>query len=95
MVLNMKNENITYLLGAYFHQDWFLEASEPDDIIKSFINRETSERVRALKQEINYLLANCNELSNNFIIDNNGYYDPRADGLTVHKWLQHTLTLLP
>ncbi|MGB9096920.1 contact-dependent growth inhibition system immunity protein [Erwinia sp.] len=91
----MKTENVTYLLGAYFHQNWFFENLDPDDVIKSFIARESSERVSALEKEITFLLANNDELPGSFIINNNGYYDPSADGLTVNKWLQHILSVLP
>lgn len=96
MVINMKVENITYLLGAYFHQDWFLDAPEPDDVIRSFVARESPERVSALEQEIKFLLtSSSDELPGSFIIDNHGYYDPTPDGFTVKRWLQHILSVLP
>ncbi|WP_058914511.1 contact-dependent growth inhibition system immunity protein [Entomohabitans teleogrylli] len=91
----MKFENIAYLLGAYFHQDWFFDAPNSDDIVKSFIERESSARVLALKQEITLLLLDDIELSSDFIANNNGYYDPTPDGLTVREWFQNILKVLP
>jgi len=85
----MKFENITYLLGAYFHQDWFHDVPNPDDVIRYFIERESADRVLALKQELSQLLDSGNvSISDSFISDNNGYYDPHADGLTAREWLK-------
>lgn len=95
MVISMKVENVTYLLGAYFHQDWFLDAPEPDDVIRSFVARESPKRVSALEQEIKFLLISSDELPDSFIVGNHGYYDPTSDGFTVKKWLQHILSILP
>ncbi|WP_342755387.1 contact-dependent growth inhibition system immunity protein [Pantoea sp. MBD-2R] len=91
----MEFENIAYLLGAYFHQDWFYDAPTPDDVIGYFVENESADRVLALKQEISQLLASDNvSISDTFIIDNNGYYDPGADGLTVREWLQNIQHIL-
>jgi len=85
----MNFENIAYLLGAYFHQDWFYDAPNPDDVIRYFIERESADRVLALKQELSQLLDSDDvSISNSFIIDNNGYYDPSVDGLTIYEWLK-------
>ncbi|WKX27657.1 contact-dependent growth inhibition system immunity protein [Tatumella ptyseos] len=91
----MKFENIAYLLGAYFHQDWFYDAPSPDDVIRNFIERESTARILALKQELDQLLdSDKASISDSFIIDNNGYYDPHVDGLTVYEWLKKIQMML-
>ncbi|ELI7922614.1 MULTISPECIES: contact-dependent growth inhibition system immunity protein [Enterobacterales] len=90
----MQFENITYLLGAYFHQDWFYDAPTSDEVIKYFVSRESSEKTLKLKQELTELLSCGGELSQEFISDRNGYYDPAADELTVKEWLERILFLL-
>lgn len=91
---NMQFENITYLLGAYFHQDWFYDAPTPEEVIKYFVSRESSEKTLKLKQELTELLLTKGELSQEVISDRNGYYDPAADELTVREWLESILFLL-
>lgn len=91
----MKFENIGYLLGAYFHQDWFYDAPSPDDVIRYFIERESAARILALKQELGQLLDSDNaSISDSFIMDHNGYYDPHVDGLTVREWLKKIQIML-
>lgn len=90
----MQFENITYLLGAYFHQDWFYDAPTPDEVINYFVSRESSERIVKLKQELTELLSYEGEISQEFISDRNGYYDPAADELTVRGWLENVLFIL-
>ena len=90
----MKFEKINYLLGAYFHQDWYLDSENPDDIIRDFVNKETSETVHLLREQIDQLLASEHELTEDFIYGNNGYYDPKFDGLTVRQWFERILNQL-
>ncbi|WP_426576560.1 contact-dependent growth inhibition system immunity protein [Xenorhabdus stockiae] len=84
----MKMENICYLLGCYFHQDWDLEASTDEGIIRLFVEKEQPETVMLLKKEFEEILNNGKELSEDFLYENNGYYPPSADGLTVLEWFK-------
>lgn len=90
----MQYENIAYLLGAYFHQDWFYDHPTSDEVILYFLNRESSDRCSALRQEIIGLLSNPTEISQQFISEHNGYYDPAADELTIREWFENILVAL-
>lgn len=90
----MQYENIAYLLGAYFHQDWFYDHPTSDEVILYFLDRESSDRCSALRQEIIGLLSNPTEISQQFISEHNGYYDPAADKLTIREWFENILAAL-
>ncbi|AWH89393.1 contact-dependent growth inhibition system immunity protein [Limnobaculum parvum] len=90
----MKTENINYLLSAYFHQDWRCEAQNDDEIIMHFKKAETQQTINELKEELNSLLASNQELTREFIIENDGYYNPEYGGLTIREWLARLLQLL-
>lgn len=90
----MQYENIAYLLGAYFHQDWFYDHPTSDEVILYFLDRESSDRCSALRQEIIGLLSNPTEISQQFISEYNGYYDPVADNLTIREWFENILAAL-
>ncbi|KMW73116.1 hypothetical protein TI10_08280 [Photorhabdus luminescens subsp. luminescens] len=84
----MKIENIRYLLGCYFHQDWNCEASTDEGIMKLFVEKEQPEKVMLLKKEFEEILNSGEELTESFLYENNGYYSPSADELTVLQWLK-------
>lgn len=90
----MQFENITYLFGAYFHQDWFYDDPTYHDVIARFLSRESYNRCLALKQEIIVLISSEKDIPQEFISEHNGYYDPTADGLTVKEWLKSILSVL-
>lgn len=90
----MTFDKVNYLLGAYFHQDWYLESNEPDGIVEIFISKETDETILLLKEQIEMLLIDADSLNEDFIFENNGYYSPSADGLTVKEWFEKILKQL-
>ncbi|WP_145536687.1 contact-dependent growth inhibition system immunity protein [Yersinia alsatica] len=90
----MKYEQISYLLGAYFHQDWVFDAENPEDVISVFVAKEQPETVSLLKKELEAILDSEQELSEDFIYQHNGYYSPSADGLTVRLWFKQVLNKL-
>ena len=49
--------NLEVLMGAYFHQDWMSESSDPGEIVRSFCLNEPVAVVRGAIQEIRRLLA--------------------------------------
>uniref|UniRef100_UPI0039A22A78 contact-dependent growth inhibition system immunity protein n=1 Tax=Yersinia alsatica TaxID=2890317 RepID=UPI0039A22A78 len=53
----MKYEQISYLLGAYFHQDWVFDAENPEDVISVFVAKEQPETVSLLKKELEAILG--------------------------------------
>lgn len=91
----MNHERISYLLGAYFHQDWSFDAESPEEVINSFVAKEQPATVSLLKKELEDILSTERELSEDFIYQNDGYYSPSADGLTVRLWFKQILETLP
>jgi hypothetical protein len=90
-------ELISFFSG-YFHQDWDLEASHPDDIVRNFIATTTGRNLRHVigAQIENYLNSKPNE-----VISEDELYDelgcnicPSADGMTVRQWLTHVASML-
>jgi len=90
----MKMETIIYLLSAYLNQDWPYEAETTDEVINNFKNSETHRKVEELKAEISLLLASNENLNQDFINENGGYYIPEADGLSVREWFERILQIL-
>ncbi|GKX60081.1 contact-dependent growth inhibition system immunity protein [Leminorella grimontii] len=90
----MGQENINYLLSAYFHQDWRCDANSADEIIINFKNFESPKTVEKLRNEIDNLLLLNQEIGQNFIYENDGNYNPNTDGLSVTEWFKRILQLL-
>lgn len=84
--------------GAYFHQDWNLDASDPDDVIRLFIGdgHSTSELIN-LAEDIEKCAANQidDAADQEGILKELGcYYMPNADGIGTRAWLDHVVKLL-
>ncbi|KUI33577.1 hypothetical protein AU197_19785 [Mycobacterium sp. IS-1590] len=54
---------LRYFLGAYFHEDWDLEAADWQGVVDNYVQDEqpSPELLRALIQEINDLIGECAE----------------------------------
>lgn len=85
-IMNM--EKINYLLGCYFHQDWYCEASSDIEVLNNFVKRETPESILSLKKELSEIVELGKELPESFLYEHNGYYSPSEDGLTVLEWFK-------
>jgi hypothetical protein len=57
------SRSLSHLFGAYFHEDWDLEADDWQGIVDNYVQDEqpTTELLRALTQEIDDLTAECTE----------------------------------
>ena len=81
--------------GAYFHQDWDLEAETPAGVIALYIRDSSGDRIRQLRTAILRLIdCACENATQEerLLRDFGCYYLPSADGLTVNEWLQNILT---
>ena len=81
-------------LGGYFHQDWTLDHSTPDDVIRSFIDNATATERSSVVAQLHDLLSLPDMALGPAVLDLGGYYDPTVDGQTLRQWLQalaHTL----
>src|SRR4051812_17212328 len=83
--------------AGYFHEDYQLEYSSPDEAIRAFVSGQGQEAVRGTLAELEALLAATldeDQLANLWISELAGSYDPRDDGLTYREWFAHVRELL-
>ena len=76
--------------GAYFHQDWELEASDALGVIRNYLKEESRTQVQQTIQEIEQLLSLNLEpaaLTNLLESELNCYYIPPAYGISHSDWL--------
>lgn len=97
----MTNEiwnNLKQFFGAYFHQDWTLEATDPDDVVRQFINDGYSENelIKLANEIETYAVAKGDDtvIEKNLLTELGCYYLPSADGLGARAWLYHVANLL-
>ena len=84
--------------GAYFHQDWNLDVSDPDDVIRLFIaDGHSANELINLAEDIEIYAANKieNAAAEEGLLRELGcYYLPSADGILAKAWLKHVAELL-
>lgn len=82
-------------LAGYFHQDWELDASEPDDVIDQFLRGgpAPAEIERLIAQIRRYLDAagDDSNIEQDLFAKFGCYYLPSADGWSARDWLRHLL----
>lgn len=80
-------------LGGYFHEDWELEASEPDEAISRFLESDpgASEIDHIVAQICHYLGDGKDDVAveHGLLKDLGCYYLPSADGISASDWLRH------
>lgn len=82
-----------------FHEDWELDATEPDEAISQFLRSDPSlnEIDRIVAQIRQYVSDDKDDaaLEHGLIEELGCYYLPSADdGMSVRDWLQHVVKLL-
>lgn len=85
------------LLGAYFHQDWDLDHSSADGVIRFYKQDAGGSAISALKQQILYLLRSniTEEALQTVLFDKMGcYYYYLSEWGSSKEWLQHIVTIL-
>lgn len=92
----MNRHEFTYLenfLAGYFHEDWTLEAAEPDDIIENFVCESGSDgEFMRIADDIDAYLngkAGANISEDDLVREFGCYYAPSSDGLSSRDWLIH------
>ena len=77
--------------GAYFHEDWSLEAENFDGIVANYANISKSEDLRSLSKtimEYSNMFTIDSELKKNLFTELGCYYSPSGDGLSAKAWLE-------
>ncbi|NJL27534.1 MAG: hypothetical protein HC897_06365 [Thermoanaerobaculia bacterium] len=91
-------EDLRQFFGAYFHQDWCLDANEPDQIVQQYLSEGRSlkelTRLALLIEKYAELMDDDSALERALFSDLWCYYMPSADGLAAHAWLRHVASLL-
>jgi CdiI immunity protein len=97
----MKTEDFKELksfLAGYFHEDWDLEVSEPDDVIFNYINSGVGgEVIKAVVSQIEKYVnqsADDADAERGLLMQLGCYYLPSADGLETRSWLAHVANKL-
>jgi len=83
---------LQHLAQAYFHQDYDLEFSDPDEAVVAFVDGEGPGAARELAFELGGLLESSSdelELTELWIKTLGAAYDPTADGRTLREWFSH------
>lgn len=81
----------TYLMNAYFYQNWWAECSAPKvndaDVIIHFASKENLEILNSLLQDIEYILEN--NLAKRTFENNNFDFDPLLYGYSSEQaWVE-------
>ncbi|MFK4001644.1 contact-dependent growth inhibition system immunity protein [Psychrobacter namhaensis] len=87
----------TYLMNAYFYQEWWAEYSDPSandkDVLLRFASNENMEILNSLVQEIEYILAN--DLAKTTFETNSFDFDPLLRGYSSEQaWVESVYKIL-
>ena len=88
---------LRYLAGAYFHQDYDLDAPTPAGIIANFADTEPPGAIRELAAEIRSILDSGmteHQIAELWLTTLQASYEPAEDGLTHRAWLSIVLAAL-
>jgi len=84
--------------SGYFHEDWELDASEPDEVISQFLRSgpSSNEVDRIVAQIGRYLDAGKDDaaIERGLLEELGCYYLPGADGMSARDWLRHVADVL-
>ncbi|WP_168172901.1 contact-dependent growth inhibition system immunity protein [Pseudomonas sp. PA27(2017)] len=76
-----------YFLRNYFHQDWMIDSSSSEMVVKKFVSSESAEMITGLRNDIEVVLA-LESVSDSLVYDWGGNYSPKVDGLSTRAWLE-------
>jgi hypothetical protein len=87
-------DTLRQLFGAYFHQDWTLDADTPELIVDQFVadsGRTAEELTRLARLSQAFAAASPDEatLERALLTELGCYYAPSAEGATASAWLEH------
>lgn len=91
-------KELRQFFGAYFHQDWTVEVSDPDEVVHLFMNDGFShtELLNMATNVETYAGSKADDAAvEEGIFNELGcYYLPSADGIGAKAWLYHIAKLL-
>jgi hypothetical protein len=88
--------NLEVLMGAYFHQDWMSESSDPGEIVRSFCQNEPVAVVRGAIKEIRQLLAAhpSEQQVEALLASLGGYLSFAQTGIPATTWLARAAEIM-
>ncbi len=92
----MSQNPIDYLAGAYFHQDYDLEAPSPDLVLVNFRDVESAGTVTETMTALSEALSSGSEeaLADLWLRRAGASYDPRSDGVSMTDWFSRMVDVL-
>lgn len=97
-MMSSLNQELKSFLAGYFHEDWELDASEPDEVIAQFLNGGPDpSHIRRIVDQIHHYLDFAGEdasIEQGLLKEFGCYYLPSADGLSAPDWLRHVAAKL-
>lgn len=85
--MNDRLFNLMQFLGAYFHQDWALEAHSADEVLRRFVGQESKNVRLAIVTEISELLEASDQVVADTVQASGFCYDPSVEGMNIRQWL--------
>lgn len=87
----------TYLMEAYFYQDWQAEYSDSKandiDVLARFASKENVDLLNSLVQELEYISAN--DLAKKVFENNSFDFDPLLNGyVSEQEWVESAYKVL-
>ena len=96
-MIREKLPNLEQFLSGYFHEDWKVQATDAETVIRLYLNDGTTSIVPQVINEIDRLLQmNLSEeqLGDLLIYDLGCCYDPQFQGMSDVEWLRWVRTSL-
>lgn len=90
MITDAEREKLHQFLGAYFHEDWHLEADSPEQVLSEFRKSKTGPELHELSRIIAAYVhehPDDEELGEALFLELGCYYSPHAVGLSSRAWL--------
>ncbi len=85
------HDRLPQFFGGYFHEDWQVEAEDPDGIIDLYMSQADRDQRLGVAEGIDALITSdlSDEAISRMLFEELGcYYDPTPDGLSARAWLQ-------
>jgi CdiI immunity protein len=86
-----------HLAQAYFHQDFYLDAPTPLDVVHLFAAGEPAAAVNELVSDLESVLSSSmtdKEMRELWIDEYGASYDPLEDGIEIRQWFTDILYVL-
>jgi hypothetical protein len=97
-MIQKEQDALRQFFGAYFHEDWPMDAGGPDEVVASFLREgRSAEELSRLAQMIDAYAAMASDdaaLERALFTDLWCYYIPSADGVGARAWLRHVANLI-